>query len=62
MDRPAIARIFEEWQRQYHDDPDAFLSHDEADAQDPPTYGEQAADTFLRIATELDNGTATTTD
>lgn len=51
--RAALARIFEEWQRRYQADPAAFLADDPAHALEPRTYGEQAADTFIRIGNEL---------
>jgi len=51
--RTAIAMIFEEWQRRYQADPAGFLADDQAHALEPRTYGEQAADTFIRIGNEL---------
>lgn len=51
--RAALARIFEEWQRRYQADPAAFLADDPAHALEPRTYGEQAADTFIRIGADM---------
>jgi hypothetical protein len=48
-----IADIFTEWQRQWQEDPDGFLSADEHFGQTPTKYGPRAARTFQRIAVEL---------
>ncbi len=47
--RAAIAQIFEEWQRRYQADPASF----QPNPMEPKTYGEQAADTFIQIGSEL---------
>lgn len=51
MEREEIARIFEEWQRRYQADPDAF--NRQGHALEPMTYGELAADTFIQIGADL---------
>lgn len=44
----ALAKIFEEWMRQYVETPDAFVEN-----REPASYGVAAARTFVRLASEL---------
>ena len=48
-----MAAVFTEWQRQFLADPEGFFTHEEADAQEPQTYGQGCASTFLSIAQEI---------
>jgi hypothetical protein len=53
MDIDPFAAVFMEWQRQWQESPDSFKSDAEAHAASPPTYGDNAARTFRRIALEI---------
>jgi len=44
-----LAVAFTEWQRRYQENPEAFLSAQEQQAQNPQTYGELSAPYFAGI-------------
>lgn len=48
MDRPALAKAFDEWMRRYKADPSKFLPLDGVDQ----TYGEACADYLLTLLDE----------
>lgn len=54
MTEELAAAAFELWQARYHADPAEFMTHDETDGLEPPTYGELAARYFLKLLTELE--------
>jgi hypothetical protein len=48
-----LADIFEEWERKYRENPDAFMGDEERRAENPQTYGELCAAFFLKVRTGL---------
>jgi hypothetical protein len=54
MKEKEIAAVFEEWQRQYREDPESFEKDKETAKKTVSTYGQGAAKTFLRIRKELE--------
>lgn len=53
MSDELLARIFEEWERQYRETPERFMAAAEQAGLELATYGENAAFTFKRIAAEV---------
>lgn len=49
-----MALIFDEWNRQYSEDPEAFDECLDEDGKPVQGYGHRAANTFAKIADQMD--------
>lgn len=49
-----MAMIFDEWNRRYHDDPEAFMGLSDSEGNPVIGFGELCATYFTQIAEEMD--------